>query len=97
MFCVLVVIPHLVRVPIVLDTKPMRANDVALGPQDSFEDAVSKRMLDTHYINAPDIVPVDYPYKRIGECPFSKAQSTDMPIPDIPICVLIAKHVMTLI
>ena len=30
----------------------------------------------------------DYPQKKIGACPFTKPYSTDLPIPDIPICII---------
>lgn len=35
-------------------------------------------------------VPVDYPRKAIGACPYSKAQSTSLPPADIPMCVAAA-------
>lgn len=30
----------------------------------------------------------DYPQKKIGSCPFSKPHSTDLPLVDVPMCIL---------
>lgn len=42
-------------------------------------------MLDSYYITARD-VPEDYPLKKIGDCPYTKAPSTDLPIANMPMC-----------
>lgn len=46
-----------------------------------------KRMLDAHYVAARSAIPVDYPIKPIGSCPFSKPLSEDLPLADIPMCM----------
>jgi hypothetical protein len=45
-------------------------------------------MLAQHYVPAKDAVPVNYPRKAIGDCPFSKPQSTALPAVDVPLCML---------
>lgn len=42
-------------------------------------------MLESYYTNAKD-VPEDYPVKKIGDCPYTKAPSTDLPIANMPMC-----------
>ena len=37
----------------------------------------------------------DYPQKVIGTCPFTKPPSSDLPIPDIPMCVIKNDTAMT--
>ena len=43
-------------------------------------------MLKTFYVPAQEKVPLDYPAKAIGCCPFSKPMSTDLPIGNVPMC-----------
>jgi hypothetical protein len=43
-------------------------------------------MLDQFYIPASNFVPEDYPRKQIGECPYSKKQSTDLPLANVSLC-----------
>lgn len=42
--------------------------------------------LDAYYTPARAKVELDYPPKEIGCCPFSKPQSKDLPIANIPMC-----------
>jgi hypothetical protein len=41
--------------------------------------------LDSYYTSAKE-VPEDYPVKQIGDCPYTKAPSTDLPIANMPMC-----------
>ena len=43
--------------------------------------------LASFYVPAKDIMPEDYPLKLVGECPYSKPLSNDLPIPNIPLCI----------
>lgn len=58
--------------------------------------ASSKAMLDAQYQHARSVVPENYPRKAIGECPYSKPPSTDLPIPNVPMCVAVQKDNMRL-
>jgi hypothetical protein len=42
-------------------------------------------MLDSYYISARE-VPEDYPVKNIGDCPYTKAASTDLPMANMSLC-----------
>lgn len=52
------------------------------------EQRESKELLESHYENAKPEVPEDYPRKTVGDCPFSKPMSSDLPIADVPLCVM---------
>lgn len=93
MFLVFVVIPNATITPHVLDARQLRVLPVA---QEDIEDTESKRMLDSHYQSARSTVPVDEPRKPIGACPFSKPQSNDLPIPNIPMNVVVNSSNMRL-
>lgn len=56
----------------------------------------SKVMLDAQYIQARDTVPEDHPRKPIGSCPYSKPQSIDLPLPNVPMCVAVQQDNMRL-
>ena len=91
---VFVIIPNATRTPHVLDARNLRVSNVVT--QESIESIESKRMLDAHYKSAREVVPVDEPLKQIGECPYSKAQSSDLPIPNIPMNVIVNSQYMRL-
>lgn len=57
--------------------------------------AISKTMLDQQFTSsvATDI-PVNYPLKSIGSCPYSKPPSMDLPLVDMPMCVSVKSHDM---
>lgn len=38
------------------------------------------------YPPAKETIPMDFPAKQIGCCPFSKPMSTDLPPADVPMC-----------
>lgn len=44
----------------------------------------AKKMLDSQYETAREIVPEDYPKGSIGDCPLSKPMSTDLPLVNVP-------------
>lgn len=43
--------------------------------------------LATYYEPARDAIPIDYPRRPVGACPYSKPPSTDLPLADIPLCL----------
>lgn len=43
-------------------------------------------MLNEFYTPALNTVPENYPRKNIGECPYSKKQSTDLPLANVSLC-----------
>ena len=47
---------------------------------------IDKQMLDSHYKNAGPVY-IEYPRKPIGDCPYSKPPSTDLPMADVPQCM----------
>lgn len=48
-----------------------------------------KAMLDSQYIQQQvKTIPEDYPRKEIGACPYSKPPSTDLPMIDVPMCMM---------
>ena len=53
------------------------------------ESHASKQMLESHYEEAKAIVPEDYPSKSIGDCPYSKPMSSDLPLADVPMHLLL--------
>lgn len=59
-----------------------------LVDHDAFEKQESRRMLDAHYENAKESVPEDFPRKQVGDCPYSKPMSSDLPMRDIPRCIM---------
>lgn len=87
LFVVFIVLPNTASVPLVLQATTV-TDDVKPLSRDSLENIRSKEMLAAHYVDADPLVPVDYPYKRIGECPYSKPQSRDLPVADIPMNVV---------
>ncbi len=90
---VFVVIPNSTQTPNVLQSRQLASPQVIT---ESIEDAQSRHMLNSHYSPARETIPIDAPIKRIGECPYSKPQSTDLPIPDIPINVAMISRDMRL-
>ncbi len=56
----------------------------------------SQAMLDAQYTPARATVPEDHPRQPIGSCPYSKPQSADLPIPNVPMCVAVQKENMRL-
>ena len=50
-------------------------------------DSKDEETLASFYIPGKENVPEDYPLKLVGECPYSKSLSNDLPIPNIPLCI----------
>jgi hypothetical protein len=50
-------------------------------------EANDQETLASFYIPANDGIPEDFPVKEIGECPYSKPDSYDLPIPNLPMCL----------
>ena len=101
MFVILVVIPHATNIPLIVQAYPVYQSQPAPVPskedvEDFLEVSRSQRMLDTHFKEAEDTVPVDFPPKPIGVCPHSKPQSFDLPVADIPMCVAASSGSMRL-
>lgn len=97
LFVLVVVLPRMMMVPLVMTTKQIQLGSAGNKISDEFEDVQSRNMLESYYKTARERVPIDYPTKQIGECPHSKPQSTDLPIPNIPICVAAKSSNMRLI
>lgn len=94
LFMVFVVVPSSTTIPKVLDARQLRPLHV-VAPKD-VEYIESKRMLEAHYQSARSTIPIDMPLKPIGACPYSKPQSTDLPIPNIPMNVVMNSRDMRL-
>lgn len=93
-FLVFVVIPNGTQTPSVLQSR-------RLAPQlpvshEEIEDTQSKEMLNAHYVPARKLIPIDAPFKKVGECPYSKPPSTDLPVRDIPMNVAMLSKNMRL-
>lgn len=58
-------------------------------PPADVEKQVAQQMLASHYEPARAVVPEDFPTKAIGDCPYSKPMSTDLPLADVPMHVLV--------
>jgi hypothetical protein len=56
----------------------------------------SRVMLEQQFQPASDTVPVNYPVKPIGSCPYVKPPSTDLRMRDTPMCVSVQEHDMRL-
>ena len=48
----------------------------------------SKQSLDAQFMEARSTIPEDYPVKPIGACPYTKAPSSDLPMVDMPLCLV---------
>lgn len=68
----------------------------SVAEQQQMEASLSRQMLNSHYQNARPDVPEDHPVKPIGACPYSKPPSTDLPIPNVPMCVAVQPQNMRL-
>lgn len=65
---------------------PVRARRSASPYETSVLQA--RAMLDAHYVDAKGAAPEDFPRRSIGACPYTKPPSTDLPLPDLPLCVV---------
>lgn len=45
--------------------------------------------LNDYYQEPKAVVPLDYKMKDIGECPISKSQKKNLPIVDVPMCLIV--------
>lgn len=72
------------------------ASHPPFAPASRRDDAVDRAMLEAHYAPARDDIPEDYPRKKIGACPYTKAPSTDLPLSDIPLCLAQSSESMKL-
>ena len=48
-----------------------------------------KDELNDYYQEPKEAVPLDYKMKGIGECPISKSQKKNLPIVDVPMCLIV--------
>lgn len=53
---------------------------------DKMDPVSANIMLDSYYIPAKETVPENYPRKAIGDCPYTKHQSTDLPLANVSLC-----------
>jgi uncharacterized protein (DUF58 family) len=89
-----VILPHLLSSDLSVHPRPYVQRTVATTSpydaaleQERLERQASQAMLNNYYQPAAPTVPVDYPRKAIGACPYSKPPSTDLPIVNTPMCV----------
>ena len=66
------------------DPRLQSLNSRKKGAIGSTED---EETLSSFYVPAKDNVPEDFPVKQIGECPYSKAQPSDVPLGNVPMCM----------
>lgn len=62
------------------------------------EREASRRMLDAQFgdTRAMAEVPDDYPRKKVGACPYSRAPSAPLPVGDVPMCMAVGADNMYL-
>lgn len=96
LFVAIVFIPRYVEIPLTLNSI-RTIKSIPEYHEPTFNDNSSREMLESHYQEASPFIPVDYPQKDIGECPYSKPQASDLPIVDIPMCVITSKRSMRLV
>jgi len=78
-----------------IDNSKKVADDVVTDKDvQQLEKKESKVLLNSFYKPAGKSVPVDYPRKKVGDCPFSKPQSRDLPIVDVPMCFAVSENNM---
>jgi hypothetical protein len=87
-----IIIVLFIIVPNIFEKDPAKSvvyKPVAVKPsQHQLEAEASKRMLESHYEEAKDVIPEDFPRKVVGDCPYSKPMSTDLPLTDMPMSLL---------
>ncbi len=107
-FFVLVILPHIIPAnPTVVHRPNARPpinepenNPTAVPhektPQEWEEEEarMSRAMLDSQFQPVSDTVPVNYPKKPIGACPYAKPPSTALRLTDTPMCVSVQQHDM---
>lgn len=84
---VFAVLPSFVEKPKPVPKRPERHARV-VSSSTVYDPSVDRAMLDSYYEPARNTVPEDYPVKQIGACPYTKPPSTDLPLPDMPLCVV---------
>ena len=50
--------------------------------------AKNNEKLDKYFEPITSCLPVDYPEKEIGDCPYIKPQKRDLPVANAPMCML---------
>lgn len=65
-------------------------------PPEVIEQQKAQQMLAAQYEPAREIVPEDFPPKSIGDCPYSKPMSTNLPMANIPMYILTDSATCTL-
>lgn len=99
LFVLFVVLPSILSSPTTVPEIPPMVDSTVTQPSltPAQKQAVdSKAMLDTQYQEARSAVPENYPRKQIGDCPYSRAPSTDLPVANIPMCVAVQPQNMHL-
>ena len=89
------VIPSILESPYAPSSYSSGQHMHASVPNDA--SAVDKAMLDAHYTPARAQVPEDYPRLDVGSCPYTKPPATDLPLPDLPMCVAQRSNTMKLV
>jgi len=56
----------------------------------------SATKLNGYFSGVKTCVPEDYPRRPVGACPYAKAQSTDLPLANVPMCVAVGDQNMRL-
>jgi hypothetical protein len=83
-----------------VDLPPQRVNtviyDKTLTQKPVCKEKPSNPNLDKYFIEAKEEIPVDYDIKQVGDCPYSKPMSKDLPLANIPMCMAVSEENMNL-
>ena len=66
------------------DPRMQSMNSRQIGPIGVKQD---EETLASFYVPSNDNIPIDYPLKLVGECPYSKSLSSDLPVANVPLCL----------
>lgn len=87
-----IVLPSFVETPTQTYVLPVKAKEISVEQKIKQERAINAKhdqeMLKSFYTPARDKVPVDNPLKPIGSCPMTKPLSSDLPLVDVPMCMM---------
>lgn len=81
----------LLVVPLLIKPKPVPVKHIEVPQYNTTQLNVkpvnkNNEKLDKYFEPITTCLPIDYPEKEIGDCPFVKPQKRDLPIPNVPMC-----------